>query len=139
MKNLDHETKRDYSNDISTALFDIDNDGIKEKVYRTKLMVRGVKCWGDLYAFRPDNDLLNQGTINIRDFSRKADINVREIGLKRWLTDPEKFMPTNIYRQCITFEPFVFSEKVLVKAGKVVFELAANEKSASIKDVCQNH
>ncbi|WP_394561792.1 hypothetical protein [Aquipseudomonas alcaligenes] len=127
VENLDNETSRDYSSDIQVAIFDINNDGSTETVFTTNLMVGGVKCWGDLYAFQAQNSLLAQKEINIRDLHKKADINFREIGYKQWKTSPGNHPHENIYRTCIVFEPFISNSRTYIKADDIAFELKENK------------
>lgn len=133
VENLDNETSQNYSNDIQVAIFDINNDGSTEAVFSTNLMVGGVKCWGDLYAFSGKNSLLTQKEINIRDLYKKSDINFREIGYKQWKLSPGKFPHENIYRTCIAFEPFTSNNHIYIRAEGIAFELKENK----IHTVCR--
>lgn len=133
VENLDSETSRDYSNDILVATFDINNDGVTETVFSTKLMVGGIKCWGDLLAFSENNSLLGQSEINIRDLYRKADINLREVGNTQWQSSPDSYPHANIYRSCVAFQPFKSNNKLYIKAEGMVVEM----KGGNIHDVCK--
>ena len=137
VKNLDKKTQQQYSKDIMITNIDIDNDGTIETVYKIKWSMRGVKCWGTLYSFNPHNALLKKDTLNITDFHRLADYEVRELGNKKYKSNRSLHKEYFTFKECKIFEPFIYKNKTYVTADNVVFKISEDNGNISIESYCK--